>query len=82
MPGVARAVWLTTSDGLRLHAWWKAPAVTLFLHGNAGNTVLVMDYRGYRRSEGQPTNRGVNLDADAAHDWLIAQGWPAGRIFF
>ena len=37
--------WITTEDGVRLHAWWvPAPApvrdtapVVLFLHGNAGN---------------------------------------------
>lgn len=33
--------WLTTEDGLRLHAWWipvpENAATVLFLHGNAGN---------------------------------------------
>ena len=37
----AEDVWLLTSDGVRLHAWWvRAPhasLVTLYLHGNAGN---------------------------------------------
>ncbi len=32
---------ITTSDGVRLHAWWMgvpgSEIVTLFLHGNAGN---------------------------------------------
>jgi fermentation-respiration switch protein FrsA (DUF1100 family) len=34
-------VWLTTADGVKLHAWWApapdAKVATLFLHGNAGN---------------------------------------------
>ena len=37
----AEDVWLLTSDGVRLHAWWvmasQASLVTLYLHGNAGN---------------------------------------------
>jgi fermentation-respiration switch protein FrsA (DUF1100 family) len=63
---------------------------TLFLHGNAGNvtdrfthmreiaaagsSVLVIDYRGYGRSEGRPTERGLYRDADAAYDELIKRG--------
>ena len=96
----AHDVWLTTADGTRIHSWWKpqpgASAVTLFLHGNAGNVthraaamrelaaagnaVLIPDYRGYGRSQGWPTERGLYRDADAAYEWLIAQGWPARRI--
>jgi hypothetical protein len=96
----AQDVWLTTSDGLKIHAWWKplagAKAVTLFLHGNAGNVthraaamveiasagnaVLVPDYRGYGRSGGRPTEQGLYRDADAAYDWLLARGWAAGQI--
>ena len=37
----AEDVWLATSDGVRLHAWFvaapQASLVTLYLHGNAGN---------------------------------------------
>jgi uncharacterized protein len=61
-------------------------AVVLFLHGNAGNiagraeflrrvhalrvSVLALDYRGYGRSEGSPTEAGVIADARAARTWL------------
>jgi len=96
----AQDVWFTTSAGVRIHAWWKplagAKAVTLFLHGNAGNVthraaamleiaaagnaVLVPDYRGYGRSDGRPTEQGLYRDADAAYHWLLAQGWTAGQI--
>jgi fermentation-respiration switch protein FrsA (DUF1100 family) len=60
--------------------------VTLHLHGNAGNithrllsaqhildagsSVLLLDYRGYGRSSGRPTERGLYEDAAAAWDWL------------
>jgi fermentation-respiration switch protein FrsA (DUF1100 family) len=58
----------------------------LFLHGNAGNishrldklqmfhhaglNILIIDYRGYGQSEGNPTEEGVYLDALAAYDYL------------
>jgi uncharacterized protein len=61
----------------------------LFLHGNAGNledrrewleglrrlpaNVLIIDYRGYGRSEGKPDETGVYRDAHAAYDWLLRE---------
>jgi len=96
----AQDVWLRTSDGVRLHAWWIAPAgaplATLFLHGNAGNishridrireitaagsALLLVDYRGYGRSEGRPTEKGLYADAEAAYQHLIATGWKPEQI--
>jgi uncharacterized protein len=95
----ASDVWLRTSDGVKLNAWWlecrDARFTTLFLHGNAGNithrediarlitgagsSVLLVDYRGYGRSDGSPSENGLYRDADAAYDWLIAR-IPANRI--
>ena len=59
----------------------------LWFHGNAENighglgqaafysclgvNVLAVDYRGYGRSEGSPSEAGVYRDADAAYDYLI-----------
>jgi len=61
-------------------------ASLLFLHGNAGNishrldslvqfhrlglSVLILDYRGYGRSEGRPSEEGMALDARAGWRWL------------
>lgn len=61
-----------------------ASRTALFLHGNAGNvsywlevasafrdvgwSTLLLDYRGYGRSDGDPTEQGTYLDARAA--WL------------
>ena len=58
----------------------------LFLHGNAGNishryeiigdlvklpvNVLIIDYRGYGKSEGRPSEEGLYADARAAWDYL------------
>ena len=35
-----------------------------------GATVMLYDYRGYGRSEGRPSERGIVEDARAARDWL------------
>jgi len=59
----------------------------LLLHGNAGNIshrfeklavlrtlgadVLIVDYRGYGRSSGQPSETGTYRDADAAYEYLV-----------
>lgn len=69
---------------------------TLFLHGNAGNVThrvnhahavlsagsafLVVDYRGYGKSQGQPSERGLYNDADAGYARLIQLGYPPDRI--
>ena len=61
--------------------------VLLFLHGNAGNAshrlpnavelarlgtdVLLLDYRGYGRSEGTPSEAGVYADARTALAYLV-----------
>ena len=96
----AKDVWLLTSDGVRLHAWWvmvpQASLVTLYLHGNAGNishrfmpireitaagsSVLMLDYRGYGRSEGSPSEHGLYADADAAYRYLLDHGYSARHI--
>jgi len=68
----------------------------IWSHGNAGNVagredvllelaardlaVLAYDYRGYGRSEGQPNEPGVYLDAEAAYDSERARGTPPARI--
>jgi uncharacterized protein len=69
---------------------------TVFLHGNAGNVThrtdhaqavrdagsafLVVDYRGYGKSQGQPSERGLYQDADAAYTELLHLGYAAERI--
>ena len=59
----------------------------LFFHGNAGTindrigkiallhqlgvNIFIIDYRGYGKSEGRPSERGIYLDAWAAYDYLL-----------
>jgi hypothetical protein len=69
----------------------------LFFHGNAGNVshrraqieslvalpaaVLIIDYRGYGRSEGSPTEQGLYRDARAAWEYLTtARGFGPARV--
>jgi pimeloyl-ACP methyl ester carboxylesterase len=70
--------------------------MSLHLHGNGGNithrslaarhiadagsSVLLLDYRGYGRSEGRPTERGLYEDAEAAYRWILAQGFEPQQI--
>lgn len=72
-------------------------AVLLFFHGNAGNigdrlesiaiflrlgiTVFIVDYRGYGRSEGSPSEQGTYRDARASWRYLtIERGVDPSRI--
>ena len=64
----------------------EARATLLFLHGNAGNishrldsinifhqlslSVLIIDYRGYGKSNGEPSELGTYLDAETAWNYL------------
>lgn len=47
---------------------------------DAGSSVLVVDYRGYGKSSGVPTERGLYRDTDAAYQWLIDSGFPAQKL--
>lgn len=70
----------------------------LFLHGNAGNissristiqmlasldlNVLIIDYRGYGLSDGNPSEHNVFADSRAAYDWLLSEkGVEPSRLF-
>lgn len=67
-----------------------AAATVIYFHGNGGNIsylgwvgeslaargndVLLFDYRGYGRSEGEVTDeRGLYADADAAYDYVVKE---------
>jgi len=71
--------------------------VWLLLHGNAGNishrllhaglllqtgcSALLLDYRGYGRSSGRPSEVGTYLDAEAAYAWLTTRGFQPTNIY-
>jgi fermentation-respiration switch protein FrsA (DUF1100 family) len=72
--------WLPAKEGM------PVKGTVLHLHGNGGNMawhlggswwlpeqgyqVLLLDYRGYGRSEGEPSLPAIYQDIDAAFDWL------------
>jgi fermentation-respiration switch protein FrsA (DUF1100 family) len=78
----------------------NARGVLLFFHGNAGNIshrlesimifnrlgldVLIVDYRGYGRSTGKPTESGTYRDAQAAWNYLLGerQASPGQIVIF
>lgn len=97
---------VTLNAWLILHP--EAKGTVLFFHGNAGNigdrvtkivllyqmgvNVFIPDYRGYGKSTGVPSEKGLNRDAQAAFDYLdrredidashiVAYGVSLGGIF-
>jgi fermentation-respiration switch protein FrsA (DUF1100 family) len=86
--GVRLHAWWVRREDSRL--------VTLFLHGNAGNvthriphireivaagsSILVPDYRGYGKSEGRPTEKGLYTDSETAFRYLLGLGYRRRQI--
>jgi fermentation-respiration switch protein FrsA (DUF1100 family) len=86
--GVTIHGWWVQCDG--------SPLVTLFLHGNAGNishrapriqeivaagsSVLMLDYRGYGKSSGRPSEQGLYRDSEAGFIYLLGKGYRADQI--
>ena len=74
----------------------RARFAMLFCHGNGGNltsrpgyyrailetgvSLLTFDYRGYGRSEGEPSEAGTYTDASTAYAWLRARGFAPEHI--
>ncbi len=74
----------------------RAAMVVLVCHGNAGNithrlglcrallgtgvNVFLLDYRGYGRSAGRPSEEGTYRDAQAAYHWLTGKGFAGTNI--
>src|SRR5262249_37238925 len=55
--------------------------LALLLKQALGESVLLIDYPGYGKSEGQPNEPGCHAAGDAAHEWLIqVQKIPPERV--
>jgi len=90
--GMELNAWFYPAAQDSLRADWCA----LVCHGNAGNishrlelcaalletglSVFMLDYRGYGRSQGRPSEPGTYLDAEAAYDWLVRKGFAGPNI--
>ncbi len=73
-----------------------SPLVTLFLHGNgdnvsyykphiqeivaAGSSILTLDYRGYGKSSGRPSEQGLYRDSEAGFIHLLGKGYRPEQI--
>jgi len=99
-----REVFVETEDGLKLLAWFAAPAhkngkIVVYYHGNAGHIgyragkaryfmdagygVLLLEYRGFARNAGRPSEDGFYKDGRAALRWLEAEGYtPAQYVLY
>jgi fermentation-respiration switch protein FrsA (DUF1100 family) len=80
--------WWIPAAGEKGHSA-EPPLTYLVFHGNAANiawradvyrflralpaNVLAVEYRGYGRSEGAPSEEGLYRDADAAYDYLVRE---------
>ncbi len=74
----------------------EARGVILYLHGNAGSLrswkdvaptftnlgfdILIIDYRGFGKSTGSPTEKGLYEDAHTAWRFLLTRGYQPGNI--
>ena len=72
-----------------------AQKTLMIFHGNAGNighrvewlamlkslalNIMIVDYRGYGRSGGQPFEKGLYRDASAAYGWWKREGSEGGQ---
>lgn len=73
----------------------QATSTLIFFHGNAGNishrldklaffhqlglNTFIVDYRGYGRSEGKPSEEGIYKDGRAAYDYLLSRTDLGGK---
>jgi fermentation-respiration switch protein FrsA (DUF1100 family) len=77
---------------------YQSNCLLIFFHGNAGNmghrlsdilrlnkfgiNILGVDYRGYGKSTGKPSEEGIYLDGQAAYKYATKQlGFPSKNIF-
>jgi len=83
----AKSIFLESPEGVRLHAWYFAGSpLILYFGGNAedvsgmiddaerrapGVGWLLVDYRGYGSSEGEPSEAALTADAAAWHDHAL-----------
>jgi fermentation-respiration switch protein FrsA (DUF1100 family) len=74
------AFWILYCHGNGTHVAFTAKGLSR-LREDLGASIFVFDYRGYGRSQGRPTERGVLADGEAALQWLCRQArLPASEL--
>jgi fermentation-respiration switch protein FrsA (DUF1100 family) len=75
-PGEARTILFCHGQAENIdEAWGRTQALY-----DLGHHVLVIDYRGYGKSEGEPSEQGLYQDAQAGYDLLVDRGVTPGRM--
>jgi pimeloyl-ACP methyl ester carboxylesterase len=60
--------------------YWQREKLLAHVGGKHHYGVLMMDYRGYGLSDGEPTEEGMYTDVDAAMQWLKWSGLASQRL--
>ncbi|MGZ3861708.1 MAG: alpha/beta hydrolase [Bacteroidia bacterium] len=60
--------------------YWQREKLLAHVGGKHRYGVLMMDYRGYGLSEGDPSEDGMYADVDAAMQWLRDHGLSSSRL--
>jgi fermentation-respiration switch protein FrsA (DUF1100 family) len=60
--------------------YWQRAKLLAHTGGKLNYGVLMIDYRGYGLSEGEPTENGLYADVDAALAWLKLKGLTKERL--
>ena len=60
--------------------YWQRAKLLANCGGKEHYGVLMFDYRGYGKSEGTPTEKGMYEDVRAAYQWLLNEGASSQRI--
>ena len=76
--GVGLHGWFVPGKGDLTWVWFHGNAGNIshrldnliLLHQHLGINIFIFDYRGYGRSEGSPSEKGMYLDAESALDYL------------
>ena len=62
--------------------YWQRAKLLAHVNGKMRYGVLMLDYRGYGLSEGDPSEKGIYADVDAGLAWLKSKGLSSARFMF
>jgi pimeloyl-ACP methyl ester carboxylesterase len=60
--------------------YWQRAKLLAHVNGKNHYGVMMMDYRGYGASEGEPSEEGMYTDVDACMAWLKSKGLNSERL--
>lgn len=60
--------------------YWQRAKLLAHTNGKHTYGIMMLDYRGYGLSEGEPSEEGLYEDVDAAMQWLQSKGLTSNRL--